>query len=134
LGEPWRPHWFLRVPRRLGLVNNGDKHSYIYEYCSVVQQMLEKPSPTYPRFPCVTPAWDNSARRQTAATILRESSPVLYERWLRGAAQKLPLRSPEWNFVFINAWNEWGEGNHLEPCKKWGRAYLEATRRAVGSG
>jgi hypothetical protein len=38
--------------------------------------------------------------------------------------------SPE-SLVFINAWNEWGEGNHLEPCQKWGRAYLEATRRAL---
>src|SRR5207244_3029282 len=39
----------------------------------------------------------------------------------------------EENLVFINAWNEWAEGNHLEPCKKWGRGYLEATRAALTS-
>ena len=42
--------------------------------------------------------------------------------------------SPEENLLFVNAWNEWGEGNHLEPCQRWGRGYLEAHARVMRRG
>ena len=94
--------------------------------------MLAKPSVPYTRFPCVTPAWDNSARRREGgAAIFRDSTPELYERWLNTVVQK-EIDDPNSNgIVFINAWNEWAEGNHLEPCQKWGHAYQEATQRVL---
>lgn len=39
--------------------------------------------------------------------------------------------SNEENLIFINAWNEWAEGTHLEPDQKWGRRYLEMTQKAL---
>jgi lipopolysaccharide biosynthesis protein len=93
--------------------------------------IADKAPSTYLKFPCVTPQWDNSARRKTGANIFHGSTPELYEKWLKTTVENITFARPDEKILFINAWNEWGEGNHLEPCQKWGRAYLEATYRAL---
>jgi lipopolysaccharide biosynthesis protein len=85
----------------------------------------------YTRFPGVTPSWDNTARRGASAFLFKEANPTKYKEWLAFHFRNFIPPSPEENFIFINAWNEWGEGNHLEPCSKWERQYLEATREIV---
>ena len=103
----------------------------IYDHRKVVDRMLRKMTPPYMRFPCVNPTWDNSPRRRDDITIFVESTPHLYGTWLRETLKKWKPRDPEENIIFINAWNEWGEGNHLEPDEKFGRAYLEAQKKAL---
>jgi lipopolysaccharide biosynthesis protein len=80
--------------------------------------------------PCVFPTWDNSARRKHRATILQNDDPNQYRAWLLDSIQKIQNHVGA-QVVFINAWNEWAEGCHLEPCQHWGKAYLEATRDAL---
>ncbi len=106
----------------------------IVSYPALAEAMRRKPAADYLRYRCVTPMWDNSARRKEGASIFIDSTPEVYGRWLAGTVKEFVPPSPEENFVFINAWNEWAEGNHLEPCQKWGRAYLEATRNALQVG
>ena len=73
-----------------------------------------------------------AARRKDGnATILHNSQPERYEHWLNTVVQRELLNPDSDRVVFINAWNEWAEGNHLEPCQKWGHAYLEATHRVL---
>lgn len=92
--------------------------------------MIHSELPSYKRFPCVTPSWDNTARRKSEALILHNSTPAAYGRWLQAAVDRFVPPSPEENLVFVNAWNEGAEGNP-EPCQKWGRAYPEETRTAL---
>jgi lipopolysaccharide biosynthesis protein len=87
--------------------------------------------PTYKLFRCVTPSWDNTARKGDKGAIAIGSDPKVYENWLAFILEKFKPYSADENFIFINAMNEWAEGNHLEPCMKHGRAYLEATKRAL---
>ena len=103
----------------------------VFEYAEIVDRMLDKSHPGYTRFPCVTPSWDNTPRRKNAGVIFRNSKPLLYEKWLRQTVANVQNHTVDERIVFINAWNEWGEGNHLEPDQRYGHAYLRATRRAL---
>ena len=103
----------------------------IYSYQKLIDYCLALPDFPYRRFPCVTPSWDNTARRAHAATIFKDANPSDYERWLEEVLRREISKRQHPSFVFINAWNEWAEGNHIEPCQKWGRSYLEATRAAL---
>jgi lipopolysaccharide biosynthesis protein len=122
-------HRLRALSRRLGM--RGDR---IVDYGAVVDAMLAKPPPPYLRFPCVTPSWDNSARRPRGATILTNSTPNAYQRWLTETVSRVLTARVQQKLVFINAWNEWAEGNYLEPDRRFGRGYLEATSRALASG
>lgn len=118
-----------RGVRRLLRPNSAYRHNYIYEYRGLAELAMQQPAQSYPRYRCVTPGWDNSARRKTGARIFRDSTPALYEMWLEEAARD--SRAQERPLLFINAWNEWAEGNHLEPDQRWGKEYLHATARAL---
>jgi lipopolysaccharide biosynthesis protein len=124
-GKVWQrlTHW--------GLSSTAYRENDIYSYGSVAKLMRHRKIPPYKRFPGVTPGWDNSPRRKHQAIILRGSTPKLYRRWLQATLAKFEPYGPGEDLVFINAWNEWGEGNHLELDVRWGRAYLEATRSAL---
>ena len=104
----------------------------VHEYAELVERNLAKPAPGYRRFPCVAPGWDNTPRRGAGGLAIRGSTPELYERWLREILARAAAGSPGAP-VFVNAWNEWAEGNHLEPDLRYGHAYLEATQRAAAS-
>ncbi|MVN22047.1 glycosyltransferase WbsX family protein [Mucilaginibacter arboris] len=101
------------------------------DYNRFVNFMRDYPLPNYKQFPCVTPMWDNTSRRKTGIFIMLNSSPKSYKTWLVNTIKSFSPFSEDENFIFINAWNEWAEGNHLEPDQKWGSAFLEATKEAI---
>ena len=81
--------------------------------------------------PGVMPGWDNTPRRGESAYVFHGANPLSFRRWLARAAAAA-VGGGEPSFLFVNAWNEWAEGAHLEPDARFGRAYLEAVRDAVG--
>lgn len=121
------PKWG-RAARRVLRPRSGYRFNHVYSYDELVERSLGKPAAAYPRYRCVTPSWDNSARRAQWATIFRDASPETFERWTYAMALESERNGSE--FLFVNAWNEWAEGNHLEPDLRFGHAYLRAHQSA----
>ncbi len=113
---------------------NSDYAGYVIDYSQVVNRASELGAPGYPLFRGVFPGWDNEARKPGRGYTFTNSTPGLYREWLKNSilfAQKNPVAGEQ--VVFINAWNEWAEGAYLEPDRKYGYAYLQATRDALSN-
>ena len=106
-----------------------EKHNLEFrDYKRGVRDSIKRKQPDYTFFRSVTPSWDNTARKGINGIVSLGSSPEVYKKWLEDAILKSKAYGEEENFIFINAMNEWAEGNHLEPCRKYGKSFLEATK------
>lgn len=97
----------------------------VFLYKEVLGQLLGNGNRRETEFPCVIPNWDNTPRSGTNGLVLHGSTPELFRLHLRRAMEIIRPNPPEEKIVFIKSWNEWAEGNHLEPDLRFGRAYLQ---------
>lgn len=105
----------------------------IYDYADLVSRQLVADTNEFPHYPGVMPRWDNTARRPMKGNVYHGATPELFELWLRYAAQRALRNNSNVPFVFINSWNEWSEGAHLEPDRRYRRGFLESVRRVVAA-
>jgi hypothetical protein len=97
----------------------------VYDYDEAVD-LMDRGRPDHPHFPAIFVGWDNTPRRGKRAIVIRGSTPEAIARRLREVVNSIQQQPPEHRIVFINAWNEWAEGNYLEPDALNGRGLLEA--------
>ena len=126
---PHRNFTLAIPPEELGISNFSGK---IYDYRQWVTQAITASIPEKIRFLTCMLSWDNTARKGENAHINYHFSLDLYQSWLQANIEKTKINySGDERLTFINAWNEWGEGTHLEPDQKYGHDYLITTRNAV---
>jgi lipopolysaccharide biosynthesis protein len=148
--EPWEPslHGFDAIaPRNLHLADNYENRAIlkiktrirrvlgypeqIYSYKKAIKHLLSENSEVLNVHPTVVPNWDNSPRSGLSSLILHDSTPELFKVHLSEAVKKVMHKPHDYRMVFIKSWNEWAEGNHLEPNLQYGRKYLEAIKEIV---
>lgn len=106
---------------------------YVYSLQEAIDSgALVEANPDFPLFRGIFPAWDNSARKAYSNASVYLQSPAMYRTWLSKLIKwTQDHHEADRRFIFINAWNEWAEGAHLEPDSRYGYAYLQATREAL---
>lgn len=82
-------------------------------------------------YPCIAPNFDHSPRSGNRGVVLLNSTPDKWGGLCRNIFNKTKDKKHEENLVFVKAWNEWGEGNYLEPDERFGKGYILATKQAV---
>lgn len=110
-----------------GALEDGLK---IYDY-AVARHKMTARERNHPFYPCIFAQWDNTPRRGENGIVFINTTPENLETGLRDMVQSALDKPFEDRLIFVNAWNEWAEGNHLEPDSKHGLEYLEAVKRAI---
>lgn len=109
---------------------NPDYTGQIFSYDQVVENAIISKEPDYKLFRSAMLSWDNTARKKNNSHIFHGFSLLKYKQWLSSLVNKVysnPKYSNDEKLVFVNAWNEWAEGTHLEPDQKFGYGYLQTT-------
>jgi hypothetical protein len=122
--------WLERqIKVKTGFTNQVGKRlkPLIFDYKKAVSQFnLIFPNKKY--IPCVFPNWDNSARSGKKSLIFVNSNPESWKIHLEKATKELLINPKNPQIIIIKSWNEWAEGNHLEPDLKFGTQWLEQIR------
>jgi hypothetical protein len=82
-------------------------------------------------YPTIIPNWDHSPRSGRSGHILIHSTPQLFHKHVRKALISVEKKSPQHKLIFLKSWNEWAEGNYMEPDLKYGKGYLDALQQAL---
>lgn len=100
----------------------------IYYYKNAIKYMIDDDCRNIGVIPCIAPNWDHSPRSGGKAIIFHKSNPKLFGKLLKKAIETVKEKPGEERIIIIKSWNEWGEGNYLEPDLKFGRGYLEVIK------
>lgn len=102
-----------------------------YKYSKIISNFYNEFDSLENSYPSVIPNWDRSPRGGRRAVIYVGSTPELFEEHLEDALNIISSKKPEHRILFLRSWNEWAEGNYVEPDLKFGKGYLEVLRKML---
>jgi hypothetical protein len=129
-----KPRWISRRRPMEWLIDKFQKKTgkpAVYLYEEVLSELSPLKITHSSTYPCIMPNWDNTPRSGERGFVLHDSKPELFRVILKSAIKIANEMPDNQKIIFIKSWNEWAEGNYLEPDLKFGRAYLEVIKKEV---
>ena len=106
--------------------------SNICDYAEVMRNYYVKEDAWENVYPSLMPQWDRTPRAGKATNPLINATPEKFQKTIENALQLIKEKAPEHQILFLKSWNEWGEGNYVEPDDRFGHGWLDAIRNALG--
>jgi lipopolysaccharide biosynthesis protein len=103
----------------------------LYRYKDAIRQFAPDECRKTNKYPCAIPNWDNTPRSGKRGLVLHGSTPEYFRQHLRTLLSQIENKPAQHRILFVKSWNEWAEGNHLEPDLKFGHAYLRVVREEL---
>lgn len=107
------------------------KFPFIVPYRLAIKKCIRKEDYLNNIYPTMMPNWDHTPRSSDGGTVLHNATPELFKKHAVDILNTTKNKSDEHKIVFLKSWNEWGEGNYMEPDLKYGRGYIDALRQAI---
>lgn len=126
----------------------GKQSKFAYYYKKIVSVLFDRPrsfsyKKIYPQligdfeqnhedvFPTMIPNWDHTPRSKEHGYLYRGATPELYYKHAIDVLNRICHKTPSMQIAFLKSWNEWGEGNYIEPDLRYGHGFIDALRNAI---
>ena len=109
------------------------KVPYIISYKKAINHSVFEEDYREDVFPTMMPNWDHTPRSGRGGTVLHNATPELFEEHAKKVLATTKNKKEDKRIVFLKSWNEWGEGNYMEPDLKFGRGFINALKKAINN-
>jgi hypothetical protein len=120
------PHKILLF-LRMKVLNRVRRFKYKY----AIKHFTSEKDSSITSIPTIIPRWDHSPRSGVNGVIITDSTPELFRKHVRKVLRVISVKPPENQIAILKSWNEWGEGNYIEPDMEYGTRYLEVLLEVI---
>ena len=103
----------------------------IYDYSEAMKSMVIEEDRENNVFPTICPNFDHTPRSGARGLVFTGVTPETFEKHVRATLDLVKDKPDEQKIIVLKSWNEWGEGNYMEPDEKYGKGFIEAMSRAI---